>query len=121
MCKKLSANMQYLYSIVAIFLCLFAGYGLNIVLPIIPPSLFGMMILAVSLMMGWLNAQYFEATVTWIIRHMGVCFVPAGVGVMEHFQLIKTDGPWMIAITVITTFLLMFIVGWLFQRYGSEK
>ena len=112
--------MQYVYSGCAILLCLAAGYGFNALISIIPPSLFGMMVLAFSLVSGWLNPHYLEATIAWIIRNMGVCFVPAGVGIMDHFELIKTDGPIMMAITIVTTFLLMFMVGWIFQTYGGE-
>ena len=120
MFKNLSPKMQYVYSGCAILLCLAAGYGLNTLISIIPPSLFGMMVLAFSLVSGWLNPHYLEATIAWIIRNMGVCFVPAGVGIMDHFELIRTDGPIMMAITIVTTFLLMFVVGWIFQRMGAK-
>ncbi len=111
---------HHLYSLVAIMLCLAAGYIVNTVITFIPPSLFGMIILAMGLKLEWISAHAIEQSVNWVIKHMGVCFVPAGVGIMEHFELIKHDGPVMLLLTVLSTLLLMFIVAWLYQKHTAK-
>jgi holin-like protein len=48
---------------------------------------------------------------------MGVCFVPAGVGIINHLDLIKQHGLAIVAITFSTTFILLTVVGLHYQRY----
>lgn len=119
--KILSGDCKnHLYSMVSIMLSLILGYGLNHCITFIPPSLFGMMLLALGLRLGWVSAIKIEHSINWVIKNMGVCFVPAGVGIMEHFELIKHDGPIMLLLTIISTFMLMFIVGWGYQKYSMR-
>ena len=103
------------YSIFAIGLCLLIGYGINFVIDIIPASLYGMFIMAIGLKADILKADKMASSIDWVIKNMGVCFVPAGVGIMEHFGLLKIHGVSLISLTVITTILLMLLVGYLFQ------
>jgi holin-like protein len=111
---------DHLYSLACIFTCLACGYGINQFITFIPPSLFGMVILAFGLKISLISADKLEFSVSWIIKHMGVCFVPAGVGIMEHFELIKHDGPLMLLLTIFSTFLLMYMVGWLYQKLNRQ-
>jgi holin-like protein len=46
--------------------------------------------------------------------------VPAGVGIMNHFELIKQFGITIVMITFVTTFLLMTIVGLHYQRHATD-
>ena len=46
---------------------------------------------------------------------MGVCFVPAGVGIINHFELIKHHGLAIVFIIFITTFILLSFVGIVFE------
>ncbi|WP_286267048.1 CidA/LrgA family protein [Thalassotalea atypica] len=114
---SLSNIVNHLYSVFAIGGSLAVGYGINMIVTLIPPSLIGMIVLATGLKLNWIDAEKLKATIAWIIKHMGVCFVPAGVGVMEHFNLLKHDGPVMLLLAISSTLLLMFIVGWLYQRH----
>ncbi len=52
---------------------------------------------------------------------MAVCFVPAGVGIMNHFELVKQFGITIVAITFVTTFLLLTLVGLHYQRYAERE
>ena len=52
---------------------------------------------------------------------MGVCFVPAGVGIINHLDLIKQHGIAIVAITFVTTFVLLTVVGLHYQRYERHK
>ena len=49
---------------------------------------------------------------------MGVCFVPAGVGIINHLELVKEFGVVIVAITFASTFILLTIVGLYYQRYA---
>lgn len=105
------------YSIFAIGLCLLIGYGINFLVDIVPASLYGMFIMAVGLKAEIIKADKMASSIDWVIKNMGVCFVPAGVGVMEHFGLLKIHGAALITLTIISTILLMLLVGYLFQYF----
>ncbi len=108
------------YSIFAIVSCLALGYGLNYFIDIIPASLYGMAFLSLGLRFSIIQHEKIAASIQWIIRNMGVCFVPAGVGIMEHFGVLKIHGIALFVLTVVTTLLLMWLVGVLFQT-GLKK
>jgi len=64
----------------------------------------------------FLNAQRIKPCIEWALANMAVCFVPAGVGIINHFELIKQHGIALVAIIFFTTFLLLTIVGLGYQR-----
>ena len=108
------------YAILALLICLAAGYGINTLIGGLPPSLYGMVVLTIALQLKWINADRVSACIAWGIRHMGVCFVPAGVGIIEHENLIKQHGLAIVLITFLTTFLLLSFVGIAYQNYEKR-
>ncbi|WP_206483569.1 CidA/LrgA family protein [Thalassotalea sp. G2M2-11] len=105
-----------LYSISFICLSLALGYAFYAVLGGLPPSLYGMIIFTLLLHFRLCQAEKVKASIDWGIRHMGVCFVPAGVGIMNQYPLIKQHGLALVSIIFITTFLVLTFVGVLYQR-----
>jgi holin-like protein len=105
-----------LYSITAIVGCLALGKVIASFAAILPASLYGMILFTLALHTQLLNAEKIKATVAWALRHMGVCFVPAGVGIINHFELIKQHGLAIVTIIFVTTFALLTLVGVFFQR-----
>lgn len=100
-----------LYSSLAIAASLTAGKLLAASIGGLPGSLHGMIIFTVLLHFQVLDAQIIKPAIAWIIGHMGVCFVPAGVGIINHFELIKHHGLAIVAIIFLTTFILLTFVG----------
>ncbi|MDX2367082.1 MAG: CidA/LrgA family protein [Colwellia sp.] len=41
-----------------------------------------MIIYCLFLQINWLNPHRISQTNQWVIKHMGICFVPAAVGLM---------------------------------------
>ncbi|MFD2166947.1 CidA/LrgA family protein [Thalassotalea euphylliae] len=113
--------MTAVYSLFLIFFCLGLGYATHAFVDIIPPSLYGMFYLAIGLQLELFNAKKMDATVNWIIKHMGVCFVPAGVGIMNYGDLVVTHGISIFLFTVVTTVLLMILVSWSYSRLQTRK
>lgn len=111
---------NHLYSVVVICLCLATGYGLNAIISNFPASLFGLLLLTISLQIKLVDAEKITSTVNWIIANMGVCFVPAGVGIMEHFGLLANYGIYLLIITIFTTLLLITVVAWLKQKNSNN-
>ena len=109
-----------LYSGFAIFSCLALGKLCSYFAPILPGSLYGLIIFTLTLHFRLFNADRIKCTVVWCIKHMGVCFVPAGVGIINHFDLIKQFGIAIVAITFVTTFVLLTVVGLHYQQHAID-
>lgn len=99
------------YSIIAIGSSLMAGKLLAATIGGLPASLHGMMVFTLLLHFQVFDANKIKGSITWIIQHMGVCFVPAGVGIINHFELIKQHGLSLVIIIFISTFLLLTLIG----------
>lgn len=80
-----------------------------------------MFYMAMGLHWGLFNASKMEQTVNWIIKHMGVCFVPAGVGIMNYFDLIQSTGLQILLFTIASTIAIMVMVGMWYQKLTSEN
>lgn len=109
-----------LYSIFAIGSCLAFGKLCAHFAPILPGSLYGLIIFTLTLHFRVFDADNIKSTVVWCLKHMGVCFVPAGVGIINHLELVKEFGVVIVAITFASTFILLTIVGLYYQRYAMN-
>lgn len=109
------------YSVFAILSCVAIGKIFAILVPIIPASLFGLIAFTLTLHFRIFDADKVKATVVWCLKNMGVCFVPAGVGIINHFELIKSFGFIIVLITFVTTFILLTLVGLFYQHYAEPK
>jgi len=106
-----------LYTIFAISLSLGLGKLINHVVAGLPASLYGMLIYCLLLQLNWLNPRKVDQANQWIISNMGVCFVPAAVGVIDHFELFKNHGFTIVSIIFFTTFMLLTFVALLAEKY----
>ena len=109
-----------IYSILSVSFCLLIGKSIEVFLPILPASLYGMAIFTLLLHYRFLNAQRIKPCIEWALANMAVCFVPAGVGIINHFELIKQHGIALISIIFFTTFLLLTLVGLGYQRKMNQ-
>jgi len=112
--------LDVLYTITYIGLCLALGYLVNYYAGGLPASLYGMILLTIMLRLRLCKEEKVKASIAWGVRHMGVCFVPAGVGITNHGELIKSHGVALVAITFITTFIVLTFVGVLFQQIENK-
>lgn len=110
-----------LYTVTVIIICLVIGKLLNNAIGGLPASLYGMIIYCLSLQLGWFVPDKVKQANQWGINHMGVCFIPAAVGVINHFELIKNHGISLVAIIFFTTFFLITIIGVLAEKYLTSE
>lgn len=109
------------YSIFAILACLMLGKLITYLLGGLPASLYGMIIFSLSLHFKLFDASKIAPTIAWIISNMGVCFVPAGVGIINHFELIEKHGLTIVFIIFTSTFLLLTTVGYLYEQLEKHQ
>lgn len=109
------------YTVFAISICLLLGKLANNLLAGLPASLYGMVIYATFLQLNWFSAKKVTLANQWFIKHMGVCLVPAGMGIIDHFQLIQEHGIELVFIICSTTFLLLTVIGYFSERFLATE
>ncbi len=109
------------YTLICIGFCLLFGKIINYSVSGLPASLYGMIVYCALLQMNIISVVKVALANQWIIRNMGVCFVPAGVGIINHFELIKDHGLALIGIIFISTFILLTFVGLTSERMFKNE
>ncbi|SEK29170.1 CidA/LrgA family protein [Halomonas daqiaonensis] len=100
-----------------LLVCQFAGelVAKGLTLPI-PGPVIGMVILLVALMIRGKVPSSLRLTGEGLLRYLTLLFVPAGVGLMVHFELIGAD-LWPIVVTLVaSTAVTLGATAWVLQR-----
>ena len=104
--------MKTLGQIVIILLVSFAGELLNYCLPLpIPASIYGIVILFCLLEFKVIPLRAVKETGDFLVSIMQLMFIPAAVGLLEAWDVIRPNWPAYILITLISTFVVLFISG----------
>ena len=92
--------MKYLKQFLLILAISFLGELLKYILPFpIPASIYGMGIMFAGLMTGVIKLSQVHETGTFLIEIMPVMFIPAGVGLITSWNVLK---PLLIPVSIIT-------------------
>lgn len=114
--------VNHLYAIAAIASSLMLGKLINAWFGGLPSSLYGMVIIAILLKFNVFSPKRIQPTVSLIIATMGVCFVPAGVGVMDNLPLLMDFGLLIVLMVISTTFIVITLVGYIAQqKFNKQK
>ncbi|HOO79113.1 MAG TPA: CidA/LrgA family protein [Lachnospiraceae bacterium] len=117
--------MKYMKQLLTILLISFVGELLNYFLPLpIPASIYGMIILFTLLMTGLLKLEAVRDVGMFLIEIMPIMFIPASVGLMTSWGIIRPLIVQIIVITVATLLLVMIISGRITQlviRHGRKE
>ena len=105
-----------IYSILSIALCVILGKGAAYYLGGLPSSLYGLICFTILLHLKVLSADKIKLSIEWAMKNISVCFVPAGVGIIDHFELIQHHGVSIVLIIFISTFVLLTFVGVCFEK-----
>lgn len=104
--------MKYVRQFLIIMLFSFIGEGLNYIIPFpIPASIYGLVLLFVSLMTGIIKLDDVRDVGRFLIEIMPIMFVPAGVGLMTSWNVLKPQLIPVIVIMIVSTILVMGIAG----------
>lgn len=118
--------MKYLKQFLIILVISYAGELLKYVLPLpIPDSIYGMVILLVGLLTGWIALDAVKDVGKFLIEIMPVMFIPAGVGLMSSWGILKPLILPVSIITVVTIVTVMAATGkvsqWVIRKGKSDK
>lgn len=101
--------MKYVKQFVIILTISFTGEILNKVLPFpVPASIYGMVLLFVLLCTHILKLEDVRDTGKFLIEIMPVMFIPAGVGLMDSWGVLR---PILVPVSVITVVSLVLVTG----------
>ena len=104
--------MKYLkqFGIILAISCL--GELLSLLLPLpVPASIYGIVILFVCLQSGLLKLASIRETSAFLIEIMPILFLPAAVGLLEAWDVLKPNLLPIAVITAVSTFVVMGAAG----------
>ena len=118
--------MKYLKQFLIILVISYAGELLKYVLPLpIPASIYGRVSLLVGLLTGWIALDAVKDVGKFLIEIMPVMFIPAGVGLMSSWGILKPLILPVSIITVVTIVTVMAATGkvsqWVIRKGKSDK
>lgn len=108
-----------------ILLISFAGELLNMLLPLpVPASIYGLVIMLVCLCSGVIKLDQIESTCRFLIEIMPLMFIPAGVGLLDAWGVLKPVLVPVAVITVVSTVVVIAVAGRVtqaIQRRSGKK
>lgn len=108
--------MKFLIQFLIIIAFSFAGELLHFILPLpIPASIYGIILLFVALELKLIKVKDIRETSGFLIAVMPVMFIPAAVGLIDSWQAIASAWLQYIVVTVVSTFVVMGVSGWITQ------
>ena len=118
--------MKYVKQFGIILLISFAGEALNYLLPLpVPASIYGLVLMFLGLHFGLIRLEAVKDTATFLIEIMPVMFIPAGVGLMSSFSVLRPVLVPVCVITLVTVVTVMVVTGrcsqWIIRREKRKE
>ena len=108
--------MKYLKQFFLIIVISFLGELLHWVIPLpIPASIYGIILLFTALVTGLVPLAAVKETGKFLVEIMPVMFIPAGVGLMASWDVLRPIVVPVAVISVVSTFVVMAASGWATQ------
>lgn len=104
--------MKILKQFSLILLFSFLGEILHVLIPLpIPASVYGLVLLLAALILGICKIEHVKNAAEFLIEIMPVMFIPAAVGILTTWDILKPVWIPVALITVITTVFVMVVTG----------
>lgn len=114
--------MKYLKQFLIILVISFLGEAMKMMLPFkVPASIYGMVILFVCLMTKIIKLEQVKECGKFLIEIMPVMFIPAGVGLISSYGVLKPVLLPVSVITVVSLVAVMAVSGLVSQRIIRMK
>lgn len=109
--------MKYLKQFVIILLISFLGEILHYLIPLpVPASIYGILLMLLCLHFRVFAAEEVRETGIFLIEIMPIMFIPAAVGLMESWTIIKPSLIQYLVVIVISTIIVMAVSGLVTQK-----
>lgn len=104
--------MKYLKQFGVILLITFLGEILKSIIPLaIPASIYGLVLMLIALQTKLITLEHIQDVGVFLIEIMPIMFIPAAVGLMDSWEILKPICIQIIVITVVTTIIVMVVTG----------
>ena len=104
--------MKYVKEFGIILIVSLVGELLNYFLPLpVPASIYGLVLMFLCLMLGIIKLSDVHDTACFLIEIMPLMFIPAAVGLLETWDVIAPAWLEYVAVTVLSTWIVMIISG----------
>lgn len=114
--------MNYVMQFLIIISFTFAGELLHALLPLpIPASIYGIVLLFAALELKWVKVRQIREVSSFLIAVMPIMFIPAAVGLMDSWGLIKAHWLSYVALIVVTTVVVMGASGYATQLFIQRR
>lgn len=117
--------MKYVKQFSIILLFSFLGEILHVVLPLpIPASVYGLVLLLAALCAGLVKTEQIHEISNFLIEIMPMLFIPAAVGLLTAWEVLKPICIPVAVIIILTTILVMAVTGLVTQgiiQSGKKK
>lgn len=114
--------MNYLKQFGIILLVSFIGELLKCVIPLpVPASIYGIILLFLCLELKIIRVESVRGVSRFLIEIMPVMFIPAAVGLLESWSVVKTEWLPYLTITTVTTVVVMAVSGRVTQGVIRRK
>jgi len=87
----------------------------------IPGSIIGMLILFLLLTTKVIKEKWLSLGGNFLLSNLAILFVPSTVGLMNYFSFFKGKGILSLVIAVFSTFIVMFISGFISQTLSTRQ
>ena len=122
MCMKWGVFMNYIRQFCVILLFSFAGEVLSNVIPLpVPASIYGIVFLFIALETKLVKLKDIEKTGKFLIDIMPIMFIPAAVGLLESWDVVKSSALEFLAVMAISTVVVMAAAGLVTQFIIKRK
>ncbi len=109
--------MRYVKQFAIIIMISFAGELLKEFLPfLVPASIYGLLIMLILLMTGIIKVEHVKDVSTFLLDVMPVMFIPAAVGLMESWDVMRDILIPAMILCIAGTLLVMVVSGRVTQR-----
>ncbi len=81
----------------------------------VPSSIIGMLLLTLALQLRIIRLRHVAGVADFLVGNLGFFFVPAGVALLGYFDLIREQWVAIVGASVISTFIVIGITGWVHQ------
>ena len=114
--------MNYIRQFCVILLFSFAGEVLSHVIPLpVPASIYGIVLLFIALETKLVKLKDIEKTGKFLIDIMPIMFIPAAVGLLESWDVVKSSALEFLAVMAISTVVVMAVAGLVTQFIIKRK
>src|SRR5664279_3635185 len=98
--------MKMMYQMGILFGVCLLGQAISVFLPIsFPGSVLSMIILFLLLVFRVIKVDHIRQKADFLLKNMSFFFIPAGIGILSSFDLIRSSILPLIAIVIVTTIL----------------